>query len=142
MVFSGSLASPSFFFYYAHLLLGLCPASLGNPTGRDRYKEAENADTTREANIRGKTRARGKTRGKGSTGRNRHWHCPNANSRCWLVFAFLRVTGAGRAPNAVGSEGSAHELLRTDPLLSIYCVAERTRGPLGLLKNINRKAAS
>ena len=31
------------------LVLSLDPASLGNPTGKDRYKEAERASTIREA---------------------------------------------------------------------------------------------
>src|SRR5215212_5549685 len=98
--------------------------------------ERENVCTAREANTTGK----GST--KGSTGRSGHWHYPNANSRYSLVFAFSGVAGAGSAPNAVGSGGSAHGQLRTNPLSSAGVVAERTRRPLGSQKPLSQKPAT
>src|SRR5215218_7911274 len=58
-----------------------------------------------------------------------------------LVFAFSGVAGAGSAPNAVGSGGSAHRQLRTNALSSVGVVAERIRGPLGFLED-HKLAAS
>src|SRR5215213_5115337 len=117
----------------------LCPTALGNPPDKDRHKEAESASSIREADTREKgtrgNRATGgnrekSTRGKGRTGsRNRHWHYPNANSRCWLDRAFSEVSGADSAPNAVGSGGSTYGKLRTNALLSSMLVAERISGP-------------
>jgi hypothetical protein len=120
-------------------------------TDKDRHKEAESASSMREADTREKgtrgNRATGgnrekSTRGKGRTGsRNRHWHYPNANSRCWLDRAFSEVSGADSAPNAVGSGGSTYGKLRTNALLSSMLVAERIRGPLGSPES-HRLAAS